>query len=113
MLWWFRNEVGEDSFKVQGYKRPRIFPDFVVQKAQERKAQPAVLVVETKGRHLVGNPDTEYKRDVASYFEKAGKAVSWQKLGEGFENSTFRFQVLDQGEDEDWKEALRKLLEED
>lgn len=57
-----------------------------------------MVLVEAKGEHLAGNIDTEYKRDVAGYFEKVGKAVSWQDLGAGFEDATFRFQVLDSGE---------------
>ncbi len=113
VLWWFRNEVGSQYFSIQGYKKDRIFPDFVVQKGERKKPSPEVLVVETKGEHLVGNVDTEYKRDVAKYFEKLGRSVSWQKLGEGFENATFRFQVLDQGEHNGWKDELLRMLGEE
>ncbi len=37
----------------------------------------------------------------------------WQKLAEDFEDETFRFQVLDEGEytDRDWRDDLKKLLE--
>lgn len=65
------------------------------------------------GKHLKGNEDTNYKRSVARYFGKIGHKVSWQKLGEDFENETFRFQVLDEGEyeDRDWRDDLKKFLE--
>ena len=38
--------------------------------------------------------------------------MTWQKLGEGFENHEFRFQILDEGEyaHKDWDEDLNKLL---
>ncbi len=109
VLWWYRNEVGKDSFAIQGYLRNKIYPDFVVQKGH-RNPSPEVLVVETKGEHLAGSADTEYKREVADYFDKIGKGVTWQHLGEGFENATFRFQILDQNGDNGWKDALRRLL---
>ena len=72
-----------------------------------------VLVLESKGKHLKGNEDTNYKRSVADYFERAGRKVTWQQLGEEFEDHTFRFQILDEGEyaDRDWRDDLRKLLE--
>lgn len=110
VLWWYRNEVGPQHFAIQGYRRPKIYPDFVVQKGTRKQPDPTVLVVESKGAHLAGNPDTEYKRDVAKSFTTIGKAVSWQKLGAGFENSTFRFQVIDTGMGESWKDGLRELL---
>jgi hypothetical protein len=68
--------------------------------------------VESKGKHLEGNPDTQYKRDVASYFDRAGKQVSWQQLGEDFKDHVFRFQVLDQASDfgRDWKDELHDML---
>jgi type III restriction enzyme len=73
-----------------------------------------VLVVESKGQHLSGSADTQYKRDVAEYFEKVGRKVSWQELGNGFQDHQFRFQVIDEGEypDRDWRDELRQLLEE-
>lgn len=115
VLWWYRNLVGEDQFRIQGYRRDWIYPDFVIQKGSKGpplKPEPTVIVVEGKGSHLVGNEDTEYKRDVAAWFEKVGRAVPWQELGKGFENSTFRFQIVEQGKHEEWKDELKKILEE-
>ena len=51
------------------------------QNGQDDKAVARVVVVESKGQHLAGNPDTEYKRKIADCFEKIGKSVSWQQLG--------------------------------
>jgi type III restriction enzyme len=112
VLWWYRNLVGPSNFSIQGYRRNRIYPDFIVQEGQESKPLPRVLVVESKGRHLESNPDTNYKRSVADYFEKLGRSVSWQELGEDFQNHQFRFQVLDEGEyaDRDWRDELNRLL---
>lgn len=72
-----------------------------------------MIVIESKGKHLAGNLDTEYKRKVAGYFEKVGKKVTWQQLGEDFQDHVFRFQVLDEAQTlgRDWKDELRLLLE--
>ncbi len=50
---------------------------------------------------------------VARYFEKVGRKVLWQKLAVDFQDDTFRFQVLDEGEyaDRDWRDDLKKLFE--
>jgi len=113
VLWWYRNLVGAQCFSIQGYKRNKIYPDFVVQQGHNKKPVASVVVVESKGKHLKGSEDTKYKRKVASYFEKVGHKVPWQKLAEDFEDETFRFQVLDEGEyaDRDWRDDLKKLLE--
>ncbi|HEV7926694.1 MAG TPA: hypothetical protein VGR14_15150 [Verrucomicrobiae bacterium] len=110
VLWWYQNKVGRDSFAIQGYRKNRIHPDFVVQNGKDRKPVARVLVVESKGQHLSGNPDTEYKRKMAGHFEKIGKEVSWQKLGEGFDKQEFRFQILDEGLYDSWKDELSKRL---
>ena len=113
VLWWYRNLVGPENFSVQGYRRHPIYPDFVVQESKNAKPVARVLVLESKGKHLKGNEDTEYKRAVAGYFDQTGRKVLWQKLAEEFENHKFRFQILDEGEyaDRDWREDLKAMLE--
>lgn len=115
VLWWYRNLVGKSAFAIQGYRRNPIYPDFVVQKGDKEKNTPIaqVLVIEGKGAQLKGNEDTNYKRDLAGIFEDVGKKVTWQELGKGFRDSTFRFQILDEGEyaDADWQDDLKDILE--
>lgn len=115
VLWWFRNLVGADNFAIQGYRKNKIYPDFVVQQKVDKKTISRVVVVESKGKHLAGNEDTLYKKSVAEYFDKVGKKVTWQKLAQEFEGDQFRFQVLDEGEyaDRDWKDELRQVLKGD
>jgi type III restriction enzyme len=110
VLWWYQNKVGRDSFSIQGYRKNRIHPDFVVQNGKDQRPVARVVVVESKGQHLAGNPDTEYKRKIAGHFEKIGKEVSWQKLGEGFDKQEFRFQILDEGLYDSWRDELNRLL---
>ena len=84
-----------------------------MQQGNSGKAEPLVWVLEGKGTHLKGNADTEYKREIAHYFEKVGKQVSWQDLGEDFAEHRFRFQVLDQGDyaDRDWRVKLEQMIQ--
>ncbi len=113
VLWWYRNLVGSENFAIQGFHRNRVYPDFVVQTAHGEKPAEKVVVIESKGAHLAGNKDTAYKRQIAEYFTKVGKAVRWQDLGVGFADHVFRFQVVDQGGYAGgvWREELRKLME--
>ena len=71
-----------------------------------------MLVLESKGAHLEGNPDTTYKRAVAAYFDRAGKRVTRQQLGEAFKDHIFRFQVLDEAQPHgrDWQDELIDML---
>ncbi|HEX3890397.1 MAG TPA: hypothetical protein VHX90_06045, partial [Verrucomicrobiae bacterium] len=110
VLWWYRNKVGQENFSIQGFRKNRIFPDFVVQNGKDEKPMARVVVVESKGKHLAGNLDTEYKRKIAKRFSDIGKKVSWQKLGEGFDKHQFRFQILDEGLYESWRDELNKLI---
>ena len=56
--WWHRVAVRQQGeYYLQGWKKGRIYPDFVAMANEER-----LLIFETKGEHLSGNPDTEYKQ---------------------------------------------------
>ncbi len=112
VLWWYRNKVGEGSFLIQGYRRAKVYPDFVVQGSHNGRPFHRVMVIESKGEHLEGNADTAYKREIASYFERAGEQVTWQQLGEPFKDHVFRFQVIDERgpNGADWSDELTKLL---
>ncbi len=55
--WWHRiaaRQPGE--YRLQGWKKDYVYPDFVALKLDNK-----IIVHETKGDHLRGNEDTEYK----------------------------------------------------
>jgi hypothetical protein len=58
-------------------------------------------------------PKGEGERSIAKYFSEVGHKVPWQKLAEDFRDSTFRVQVVDEGEyaDQTWRDELKELLE--
>ena len=61
--WWHRN-VARENYFLQGWKRGRIYPDFIF--AMDASARGRIVVLETKGDHLQ-NPDTDYKREVMRF----------------------------------------------
>ncbi len=118
VLWWYRNLIGKDNFYIQGYRRHRVYPDFVVQEGEKenggKKPVASVLVLESKGKQLKGSEDTNYKRSLAEFFNKVGHQVTWQKLAEDFSDHRFRVYVIDEGEykDHTWRDELKKRLNE-
>lgn len=115
VLWWYKNLVGSGQFYIQGFRRNRIYPDFVVQEANtEKKPVASVLVLESKGKHLKGNEDTLYKHSIAEYFSKVGHKIPWQKLAEDFPDNRFSVYVLDEGQyqHDNWQDDLKRILDE-
>ena len=115
VLWWYRNLVGEEHFSIQGFRKGRVYPDFVVQTSANGGIPSArVLVIESKGKHLKGSEDTTYKRDLGALFDQCGREVTWQEISSGFAGRRFRFQVLDEGDytGEEWRDALDGLVRE-
>lgn len=66
IVWWFRNKVGRNWYAIEGWRRNKIRPDFVAAKKNDEGNLELVYVIESKGQHLVGNEDTEYKREIFS-----------------------------------------------
>ena len=59
--WWHRF-AARRGYALQGWRRRRVYPDFVACVGEGRGRDRRILILETKGLHLSGNPDTEYKR---------------------------------------------------
>ncbi len=118
VLWWYRNLIGKGNFYIQGPRRNRVYPDFVVQEGEQegnsKKPVASVLVLESKGKQLKGSEDTNYKRSLAEFFNKIGHQVTWQKLAEDFSDNRFRVYVIDEGEykDHTWRDELKQRLNE-
>ena len=65
IYWWHRIAM-QQSYYLQGWRRHRVYPDFVVC----RKNDDTLLILETKGVHLQGNEDTRYKQELLEILEK-------------------------------------------
>jgi len=101
VVWWVRN-IAENKnwYSVKGWKKGKIRPDFIVAKKGKNDSLELVYVVESKGEHLIDNPDTKYK---ASVFNKINKEkVEDVELGlVKFKlNKVFQFELVGEGQEE-------------
>ena len=89
LQWWHRVAVRQrGDYYLRGWKQDRIWPDFVAMGGEDA-GKPHVLVFETKGEHLRGNPDTDYKRRVLDTLENAFNCGT-MTVKEGPAKGTFR-----------------------
>jgi type III restriction enzyme len=64
LVWWHRN-VARAQYGLQGWRRSKIYPDFIFAVQGHGKSQ-RIMVLETKGDQL-DNLDTSYKREVLKF----------------------------------------------
>ncbi|MGB0744810.1 MAG: restriction endonuclease subunit R, partial [Opitutales bacterium] len=109
LFFWYRNAPRKD-YRVQGWKRERIYADFIFTLSDVGKANKEpydrVYVVETKGAHLK-NEDTDYKRSVFSRCTELATKSDWAHLAPEMSSKRMRFEVV--AEDE-WQSKLNQLL---
>ncbi|MDE2780362.1 MAG: DEAD/DEAH box helicase family protein [Chloroflexota bacterium] len=104
LKWWHRVAVRQrGDYYLRGWKQERIWPDFVAM-GGETKGKPHVLVFETKGEHLRGNPDTDYKQRVLETLQNAFNCGT-MTIKDGPTKGTFRL-VFNEAE---FPEALATL----
>lgn len=78
--WWHRN-VARQQYGLQGWKREKVYPDFVFAVRRDDKSS-KVVVLETKGDQLEGNLDTQYKRQLLSMMTNEFQLEECEKAGE-------------------------------
>ncbi|MDI6751502.1 MAG: DEAD/DEAH box helicase family protein [bacterium] len=107
LLWWYRNLSRQDYY-VQGWKKHRIYPDFILADTDDKKQDDynKVYVVETKGLHLK-NEDTDYKKNVFDFCNKLGQQKDWRELNLDFAQKKFEFQVIFEDE---WEARINKIF---
>ena len=80
--WWHRVAVRQQhEYYLRGWNQDRIWPDFVAM-SSNGDGKPRLLVVETKGGHLAGNADTEYKTKVFATLEESLNRDGGYECGE-------------------------------
>ena len=98
LYFWYRNRARKDYF-VQGWKRDRIYPDFLWtlhpdpnddgairgddDRAEDGGKFDQVFVVETKGLHLEDSKDTDYKKSVFALCAKHARKTNWGRVRAG------------------------------
>ncbi len=110
LFFWYRNRARKDYF-VQGWKPRRIYADFIMTlKAEEPGIDDPfheVFVLETKGIHLKGAEDTEYKRSVFDICSEQARKTKWAEFVPAMKGKVVRFEIVDE---EEWKQRLNEML---
>lgn len=108
MYWWHRIAVNQRSYGLQGWQRHRVYPDLLacVHGTEDGKFRFSVL--ETKGDHLKGNDDTEYKRKLFELLTQyAADAATVGQLDLAGQDEQIQFQLVMEN---DWKQTVAAAL---
>ncbi|MBI5739388.1 MAG: DEAD/DEAH box helicase family protein [Nitrospirae bacterium] len=112
ILWWFRNKTSKGWYAIQGWKEYKIRPDFVAAKKKGRDEFELLYIIESKGEHLSGNPDTQYKKSVLELMtkqKKEHKIYTYQtKLPFPKVNEDAEFYLVEQGKEEQTVKSLMR-----
>ena len=88
--WWHRVAARQrGDYYLRGWRQERIWPDFLAM-ANETDGTRRILVMETKGEHLRGNQDTDYKDRVMTVLQDAYNNCGTMTVEDGPAKGTFR-----------------------
>ena len=108
LLFWYRN-VSKKDYYVQGWKKGKIYPDFIVPEIDLEKPNDCstVYVVESKGLHLK-NEDTQYKQTIFEICNELGQKMQWKELRQEFFGSRIEFKLIFEDE---WKRKINEIFQ--
>ena len=106
IYWWHRIAANQGSYSLQGWQRHRVYPDLLACIHGEENGKLRFTVLETKGKHLKGNDDTEYKRKLFDLFTRYADINSpIGQLDLEDEKGPLRFKMI---MEDDWQNDLSK-----
>ncbi|HBR22210.1 MAG TPA: hypothetical protein DD713_06540 [Nitrospiraceae bacterium] len=112
ILWWFRNKASKTWYAIQGWKEYKIRPDFVAAKKKGKDEFEILYIIESKGEHLAGNADTQYKKSVLDLMTKQRKdkkIYTYQtELPFGMISENVECYLVEQGKEEQEVKRLMK-----
>ncbi|MDE0145047.1 MAG: DEAD/DEAH box helicase family protein [Nitrospira sp.] len=101
---WWHKIAARQQYHLQGWRRQNVYPDFVAC----RKGDGKLLILETKGIHLKGNEDTDYKQKLLETLEAAyNQAFDRGEMRVCEPPAVFRMMFEDR-----WKEEVSALVAE-
>jgi len=105
--WWHRN-VAKTQYGLQGWRRHKVYPDFVFGLVTQNGVSKTVLM-ETKGLQLAGSGDTTYKNALLQRLSAAFRDERWQQVGElRFEGGQRQELVCDLLLEQGWEGLLER-----
>ena len=107
--WWHRMATKQDYY-LQGWQKRKVWPDFLAYVDTNDGRVNNFTVLETKGDHLKGNEDTEYKQKLFDLLEKyANNPID---IGEvetaSKDEEKIVFKIL---MEQNWQEDIQKVLQ--
>ena len=104
--WWHRI-IERQDWHLQGWQKNKIYPDFLICiRSSSQSGHADFSILETKGRHLMGNPDTFYKKKLFDLFTKYSRKSSEAGTIE-IQDQKMTFDLILQDE---WRQALNKIF---
>ncbi len=109
LLFWYRN-VPKQDYYIQGWRRGKVYADFIFTDVNETgNGFNRVFVVETKGVHLKGSEDTEYKKTLFNTCTKLAKETTLSELGLKLHAKEVSFAVI---HGDEWERRFNELFAE-
>ncbi len=107
LLFWYRN-VPKQDYAVQGWRRGRVYADFIFADLDETgNGFNRVFVVETKGVHLKGAEDTEYKKALFNTCNELARETTLSELGLKLHAKEVSFAVI---HGDEWQRRFNELF---
>jgi type III restriction enzyme len=107
LLFWYRN-VPKQDYAVQGWRRGKVYADFIFTDIDDSgNGFNRVFVIETKGMHLGGSEDTEYKKVLFDTCNELAKEMTLSKLGLKLHAKEVCFAVVPEIE---WERRFNELF---
>lgn len=103
-IYWWHRIATRQAYSLQGWRRQRVYPDFVA----HRKDDGTLLILETKGVHLRGNEDTDYKNKLLETLEDTYNKKLVHRGTLKVEEPQMQFKMMFQ---DTWRAEMNTLLE--
>lgn len=106
LFFWYRN-IPKQDYCVQGWRKSRVFADFIFTDKSNGNGFNSVFVVETKGLHLKDNDDTNYKKALFALCNERSTETTFTELGLKINAEKVSFVVVDESE---WRDRFNSLF---
>ena len=109
LFFWYRNRSRHD-YGIQGWRKHRVYPDFIFTVTEKEKPTTfqTAYVLETKGLHLEGSSDTDYKRKLFDLCTRQAKGRRLDEVAPPIGEKILRFEVLSEQE---WERKLAEVMQ--
>ncbi|MBN2313295.1 MAG: DEAD/DEAH box helicase family protein [Sedimentisphaerales bacterium] len=106
LFFWYRN-IPKQDYGVQGWRKSRVFADFIFTDKSNGNGFNRVFVVETKGLHIKDSDDTQYKKSLFALCNERSRETTVTELGLEMHAEKVSFAIVDESE---WRDQFNALF---